>query len=71
MENNLNRMPSDKSPELFSETVIQLLRGDKFNSSKSQIDLINTNLQINIASEGKIELPDWYTGNYQKLGKRN
>jgi len=69
-KNNLNRMPSDISPELFSETVIQLLRGDKFNGQQSQIDLINTNLQINSASEGKIELPDWYTGNYQKLWEK-
>ena len=63
-KNNLNRMPSDISPELFSETVIQILRGDRFEGQQNQIDLISTNLQLNTTSEGNIILPGWYTNKW-------
>ena len=37
-KDNLNRKPSDISAELFSDTVIQILRGDKFKGQQNQLD---------------------------------
>jgi hypothetical protein len=60
--NNFNRKPSDISPELFSDTFIQILRGDSFKGQQNQIDLINTNLKVNVEKqEGIFKLPEWYT----------
>ena len=67
--NNFNRKPSDISPELFSDTFIQILRGDSFIGQQNQIDLINTNLNLNPnppAKEGTFKLPAWYTINGNK-----
>lgn len=69
-KNTLNRKPSDIPPELFSETVIQILRGDVFNGQQNQIDLINTNLKIGTGNEGEITLPEWYTDSKQKLWEK-
>ena len=38
--NNFNRKPSSITPEMFSDTLIQILRGDNFIGQQNQIDLI-------------------------------
>ncbi len=63
-KNDLYRKPSAISSELFSDTLVQILRGDTYTGQQNQIDLIKTNLNIgNAAREGKLVLPAWYTDN--------
>ena len=69
-KNDLFRKPSSISPELFSETVIQILRGDAYDGQQKQIDAIKSNLKIGQgANEGQLQLPSWYsnTQNTYKL----
>ena len=49
--NSLSRKPSSITPEMFAETLIQILRGDEFVGQQNQIELIKENLRI-----GKIDL---------------
>jgi len=58
--NSISRKPSSISPEIFADTVIQLLRGDKFNGQENQIELIKGNLKLGEIDEGILELPSWY-----------
>lgn len=58
--NNINRKPSSISPDMFADTFIQLLRGDKFNGQENQIELIKINLKLGETDEGVMDLPSWY-----------
>lgn len=52
-KNNFNRKPSSITPEMFSETLIQILRGDEFIGQQNQIDLIKSNIKIEEVGCGK------------------
>jgi hypothetical protein len=58
--NSLNRKPSSISPEMFADTLIQILRGDEFKGQQNQIDLIKTNLKLTTNNEGEITTPSWF-----------
>lgn len=60
-KNNFDRKPSAIPSEMFVQTLIQILRGDEFNSSQSEVELIKKNLHLgDSGQEGKIKLPAWY-----------
>jgi hypothetical protein len=61
--NALNRKPSAISPEMFADTLIQLLRGEEFRGQQNQIDLIKENLKLMTPNEGKINTPSWFKDN--------
>lgn len=54
--NDLNRKPSSITPEMFAETLIQILRGDEFVGQQNQIDLIKSNLKIGVLNPNS-EMP--------------
>ena len=58
--NTLQRKPSSISPDIFSDTLIQLLRGDAFDGQQNQIDVIKANLKLGKTGEGALSLPTWY-----------
>ena len=58
--NNFSRKPSAITPEMFSETFIQILRGETFDGQLNQIELIKKNLCLGTPNEGVLPLPSWY-----------
>lgn len=78
-KNNFNRKPSSITPEMFVETLIQILRGDEFGGQQNQVDLIKTNLKIGVTDSSKekdikpsIKVPFYYEhSTYKPVTKRN
>jgi hypothetical protein len=72
-DNMMNKKPSAITPEMFADTLIQLLRGDKFSGTENQIKMIKDNLSLDDdTKKGKLPLPRWYhqsTFNPLKLTK--
>lgn len=63
-KNNFNRKPSSITPEMFADTIIQILRGDEFVGQQNQVDIIKSNLKIGNLRKGEkptIKLPEYYT----------
>lgn len=61
--NDVDRKPSYISPEMFSNTLIQLLRGDNFKEGENSMEHIKTTI---IKNNGLVALPEWYTSSKNK-----
>jgi hypothetical protein len=63
--NNFERKPADISPEMFSGTLLQLLRGEKLIEGGNVIRHIKDNTLT--ATTATIDLPSWYTNAANKF----
>lgn len=66
--NDVDRKPSYISPEMFSNTLIQLLRGDNFKEGENSMEHIKTTI---IKNNGLVALPEWYISSKNKPKKKS